>query len=113
MKKLLLVIPSSWWPAMPRMTWSGTKKHEKERKATIQECKRKTRMNFRNLIAKTRARPIVSCLCSAKKTANQFTENLGVRRQYGITPVADIFAKVDGAITSMVSANVATIISLM
>ena len=53
--------PFSSVAAMLRMTWSGTKKHEKERKATIQECK-KDADELQKPDCKTRAKPIVSCL---------------------------------------------------
>ena len=62
MKKLLLVIPF--------LLVACDASHDVEwyKKQQFRNA-RKTRMNFRNLIAKTRAKPIVSCLCSAKKTA--------------------------------------------
>lgn len=68
MKKLLLVIPFLLvaCDASHDVEW-----YKNMRKSARQQFRnaRKTRMNFRNLIAKTRAKPIVSCLCSAKKTA--------------------------------------------
>lgn len=68
MKKLLLVIPFLLVACDASHDVEWYKKHEKERKATIQECK-KDADELQKPDCKKRAKPIVSCLCSAKKTA--------------------------------------------